>query len=78
MSEFEELTTKAMSLPSPSRAELAEILIQSLEEDDDPETKAAWITEIRRRDEQIRSGEKVTRPAHEVLKEARTQLRCMK
>jgi len=78
MSELEELTTKAMSLPPASRAELAEILIQSLEEKDDPEIKSAWVAEIRRRDQQIRSGDKVTRPAADVLREAREQLRCMR
>jgi len=78
MTEFEELTAKAMLLPVASRAELAEILIQSLEEKDDPQIKSVWVAEIRRRDQQIRAGERVTRPAEEVLKEAREQLRCMR
>jgi hypothetical protein len=78
MNEFHELTTRAMSLPSETRAELAEMLIQSLEEEDDPEVKSAWLEEIRRRDEQIRAGEAVTKPARQVLTEAREQLRCAK
>lgn len=41
MSEFEELATRVMALPSKSRAEPAELLIQSLEDPDDPEIKSA-------------------------------------
>jgi putative addiction module component len=77
MSEFEELTTKAMALPAEHRAELAELLIQSLEEQDAREIKSAWLAEIRRRDQEIRAGVAVTRPADQVLREAREQLRCL-
>ena len=62
--ELQELVMKAMSLAPDGRARLAELLIQSLEETDDPEIKAAWVSGIRRRDQQIRSGQKVTRPAN--------------
>ncbi len=74
MSELDEITTKAMALPAKTRAELAELLIQSLEEPEDAELKAAWLAEIHRRDQQIRAGRKVTRPADEVLREAREHI----
>ena len=77
MSEFEELTTKAMALPAEHRAELAELLMQSLEEQDAREIKSAWLAEIRRREQEIRAGAAVTRPADHVLREAREQLRCL-
>ena len=77
MSEFEELTTRAMALPTASRAELAELLIQSLEEQDPREIKSAWLTEIRRRDHEIRTGASATKSAALVLREAREQLRCL-
>ena len=77
MSEFEELTTRAMALPTESRAELAELLIQSLEEQDTGEIKSAWLAEIRRRDHEIRAGASATKPAALVLREAREQLRCL-
>jgi hypothetical protein len=48
MSEFEELTTRALALPAKGRAELAELLIQSLEETDDKDLKAAWLVEIKK------------------------------
>lgn len=78
MSEFEKVTAGALALPNERRAELAEILIQSLEEREAGEIRYAWLTEIRRRDKEIRSGAKVTKTALQVLKEAREQLRCTK
>jgi putative addiction module component (TIGR02574 family) len=78
MSEFEKVTVEALALPAQSRAELAEMLIQSLDEKEDSEIKSAWLAEIYRRDQEIRSGKSVTRPAAEVLKEARELLRCVK
>jgi putative addiction module component (TIGR02574 family) len=77
MSEIEEVTTRALALPAKSRAELAELLIQSLEEVDAPDLKAAWLVEIHRRDQEIRSGASVTKPADQVLREAREHLRCL-
>lgn len=76
MSELEELTARAVALPARSRAELAEILIQSIEEVDSEAIKAAWLVEIRRRDQEIRAGAAVARTADEVLRAAREQLRC--
>jgi len=78
MSKFEEVTSKAMTLPPENRAELAELLIQSLDEKEDEEVRSAWLSEIRRRDQEIRSGASVTKPAEQVLREAREGLRCMK
>jgi len=76
MNEFEELTTRALALPAKSRAELAELLIESLEEDD-KDLKAAWLVEIHRRGQEIRAGASVTKPADQVLREAREHLRCL-
>jgi putative addiction module component (TIGR02574 family) len=78
MSEFEELATRVMALPPKCRAELAELLIQSLEKPDEPEIKSAWLAEIQRRDQEIRAGTAITKPAVEVLREAREQLRWQK
>ena len=78
MSELEELATRAIALSAESRAELAEILIQSLEEKDEKAVKTAWLAEIQRRDQDIRAGAAVTKPADQVLREAREQIRCMR
>ncbi len=74
MSELEELAARAMALPSRSRAELAEIVIQSLEAKDAETIKAAWSAEIQRRDQEIGAGTTTTRPADPFLMEAREQL----
>jgi putative addiction module component (TIGR02574 family) len=77
MSELEELTIRALALPTRNRAELAELLIQSLEETDDKDLKAAWLVEIHRRDQAISAGASVPKPADQVLREAREHLRCL-
>jgi len=78
MSKFEKVTTEALALPAENRAELAELLIQSLDEEDSEEIKSAWLAEVSRRDQEITDGKSVTRPAVEILKEARERLRCVK
>ncbi len=54
MRSIEQLTEELLSLPSASRALLAEKLAESLEFDIDQMIQAAWTTETRRRNE-IRS-----------------------
>ncbi|RJP19031.1 MAG: addiction module antitoxin RelB [Candidatus Omnitrophota bacterium] len=78
MTDFEEISLKAMALPVESRAELAEILIQSLDEDENEDHKSAWLEEIHRRDQEIRVGASITKTADQVLREARETLRCLK
>ncbi|MDA0839436.1 MAG: addiction module protein [Planctomycetota bacterium] len=62
---------KVMSLPEESRADLAEILIKSLDEEDDASLRDSWLKEIQRRDEEIRSGKIETIPSSEALLAAR-------
>lgn len=76
MSELEQITTQLLSLPVEKRAELAEILIQSLDEKEGDDIKSAWLLEIQRRDNEIRAGQAVCKSAEQVLREARSQLRC--
>ncbi|NIR48860.1 addiction module protein [candidate division KSB1 bacterium] len=76
MTEIDKITSQLLVLPAEMRAELAEILIQSLDEKEDDDVRMAWLLEIQRRDHQIRSGKAVTKSADVVLKEARAQLRC--
>ena len=78
MTEFEKITSQILSLPSEKRAELAEMLIQSLYEKEDEDVKSAWLMEIRRRDQQIRSGQANLKSADQVLREARERMRCTK
>lgn len=76
MTQFEKITSETLSLPTVERAELAEILIQSLDEKEDEDIRTAWLQEIRQRDREIRSGKAVLKPVDQVLREARGQLRC--
>lgn len=78
MTEFEKITSHVLSLPNQRRAELAEILIQSLDEKEPNDIRSAWLMEIKRRDEEIRSGTASLKPADQVIREAREQIRCMK
>ena len=43
MTEFEEIASRAMTLSPQKKAQLAEILIQSLDEKEDDTIKSAWI-----------------------------------
>jgi len=76
MTQFEKITSETLSLPTVERAELAEILIQSLDEKEDEDIRSAWLQEIRKRDREIRSGKAVLKPVDQVLREAREQFRC--
>ncbi len=78
MNELEKLEADLLALPLNLRASLARALIESLEETADENAEALWVDEIRRRDEDLRSGRATARPVDEVLREARERLRCMK
>lgn len=56
MKSIEELTEELLSLPSASRALLAEKLVESLEFDTDPSIQKAWMTEAKRRRDEVRNG----------------------
>jgi putative addiction module component (TIGR02574 family) len=52
----QELFNSALSLSDPDRAELAGLLIGSLEDDHGEDVQAAWSDEIARRLEELNSG----------------------
>ncbi|MBW4439989.1 MAG: addiction module protein [Plectolyngbya sp. WJT66-NPBG17] len=56
MRSLEQLTEELLSLPSASRALLAEKLVESLEFDADPTIQAAWTSTAKRRRDEIRNG----------------------
>ncbi|WP_071592060.1 addiction module protein [Baaleninema simplex] len=56
MRSLQQLTEEILSLPSASRALLADKLIESLESDTDPTIQAAWVTEAKRRRDDVRNG----------------------
>jgi hypothetical protein len=56
MRSIEQLTEEILSLPSASRALLAEKLVESLEFDTDPTNQELWNTEAKRRRDEVRNG----------------------
>lgn len=54
--ESAELLKKALNLSAAERAELADLLIESLDQREDESAEAAWNVEILRRLEDLESG----------------------
>jgi hypothetical protein len=71
----EQLAKQAMSLPSESRARLADLLVESLENDDLGQTERLWLTEAKRRRDEVRTGRVGTISGDEALREVRDSLR---
>lgn len=68
-----EIESAAMQMPRSSRARLAEMLLVSLDEED--EIEAAWGDEIERRVREIDAGEVELIPGEQVTAELRSLLR---
>ncbi len=72
---MQEIEEQALQLPADERAFLAERLISSLDEEEDPEAERRWVEEAERRYRDYRKGKVVARPAESVLRDIRTKLR---
>ena len=65
------ICVEALSLPREARAEIAQRLLISLEnEKPDTDAEKAWKAEIRRRRREIREGKAKMIPADEVMRKA--------
>ena len=72
MSEIaEKLKEDLLQLPDSDRAELAHLLILSLDDTVDEDAELAWDIELDRRLRRIEEGRSPGRPAQEVLAEIR-------
>lgn len=67
----EKLKSQLLQLANEDRAELAYVLIRSLDEGDDSGVQAAWEAELERRWQEMESGESAGVPADEVFAELR-------
>lgn len=67
----EQIEVELMKLPLEERARIAERLVASL--DEDAEIEAAWIAEVRRRDEELVSGAVKAIPLEDALTSIRTR-----
>jgi putative addiction module component (TIGR02574 family) len=75
MQSIDQLTKEILSLPSVSRALLAEKLVESLEFDTDPTIQTAWVTEAKRRRDEVRNGSVTPIPGEEALAQVRQLLK---
>lgn len=66
-----ELSELARHLPPQERAQLAEGLLESLQDGSSPEVEAAWDAEILKRIDEYERGEAALKPAVDVFAEAR-------
>ncbi|MDZ4383543.1 MAG: addiction module protein [Thermodesulfovibrionia bacterium] len=73
-SKIKDIEKEAFRLPSHERAQLAEHLIGSLDEEEDPEAERLWIEEAERRYREYKKGRVKVKPAKAVFKEIRTKL----
>ena len=71
---FEEIKRSALALDEKRRAELAQQLIISLDEQVDEDIDQAWLAELQRRSDEITSGNVTPVPGEEVHKNARKAL----
>jgi len=71
----EKLAKQAMNLPTESRARLADLLVESLDAADLGHNDHLWITEAKRRRDEVRSGRVETVPGDEALQKVRDVVR---
>jgi Putative addiction module component len=71
MQSIEQLTEEILSLPSELRALLADKLVENLEFDTDPAIQAVWVTEAKRRRDEVRSGSIQPIPGEDALAQVR-------
>jgi putative addiction module component (TIGR02574 family) len=73
-SKIKEIKEEALKLSSYERAQLAEHLIRSLDEAEDPEAERLWIEEAERRYQEYKRGRIKAKPVDKVFKEVRSKL----
>ncbi len=71
MKTVEQLVEELLSLPSVSRAFLADKLVESLEFDTDQTIQLAWTSASKRRRDEIRDGSVQSIPGEEALAQVR-------
>ncbi len=72
--ELKDCVTRVLQLPSEERAFLAERLIASLDSLDESENERLWVREAEARYQAYKEGRISSRPADEVLRDARESI----
>jgi hypothetical protein len=71
---WEQLADEAMSLPGESRARLADRLVESLDIEGLSSIEQLWLTEAKRRRDEVRSGKVETIRGEDALRKVRESL----
>ena len=71
----EQLAEQAMNLPGESRARLVDLLVESLDADALTEIDQLWLSEAKRRRDEVRAGKVRTIPGDEALRSVRDSAR---
>lgn len=69
-----EIIEEVLRLSSHDRAQLAENLIKSLDEQEDPEAEKLWVDEAERRYKEYKEGKLKAKSSDLVFKEARSKI----
>ena len=72
---IEQLAEQAMTLSSESRAQLADLLVESLDAQALGRIDQLWVSEAKRRRDEVRSGQVKTIPGQTALQKVRDALR---
>ena len=72
---IDELKREALQLDPETRADLAHVLLNSLDSLSDAQVERLWLEEAARRDAELDSGAATARPSDEVLAQARARRR---
>ena len=75
---IEQLKDELSKLSMNEKASLIEFLTASMDEPHDPDAEALWEQELQRRRAEVEAGTADLKPADEVLKEIREQLKCQR
>jgi putative addiction module component (TIGR02574 family) len=70
-----ELESRALKLARKERAQLAERLISSLDQESDSDAEKLWLEEAERRLDELETGKTTGIPAPKVFEKARSTLR---
>jgi len=72
---LEKLAEQAMTLPTESRAQLADLLVESLDGQEIGSIDRLWVVEAKRRRDEVRSGRVEAIPGDQALKKVRDAVR---
>ena len=74
INDFKEIENSALNLSKKDKVRLADKLLQSIHGEIDPEIEEAWIKEVQKRRDSLKSGEASLHSSSEVLSEARKRI----